>query len=122
MTDTNNEQEQARKLAEVLSEDNKVEQQVCPKCKEEFNLGENTCPHCGHTKWGIFIIMTIVGLIAVPVAIYFIIHSIDNKGVVMNKLDFFLSIIGGFLGVVLLIRGISIIWNSLIIRKNLEEK
>jgi hypothetical protein len=122
MANTINEEEEILKSVEALSKDKKFPQQVCIKCKEEFNQGENTCPHCGHSKWGIFIIMTIAGLAAVSIAIYFIILSIDDEGVVMEKLPFFLSVLGGFLGAVMLFSGITSIRNAVVIKKRLKKK
>ena len=122
MTNTMNEEEEILKSVETLSTDKKIPQQVCKKCKKEFNQGENTCPHCGHSKWGIFILMTIAGLVAVPVAVYFIILSIDDEGVVMEKLPFFLSILGGFLGAVILFSGVASIRNAVLIRKRLKKR
>jgi hypothetical protein len=120
MTTSNNDKEQDLLFAEASAADKKVPQKVCAKCKAEFNQDENTCPHCGHTNWGIFILMIIIGIIVVPIAIFFIIRSIDDEGVVMDKLDFFLAIIGGVIGVVILFRGVTVIWNALLIRKRLN--
>lgn len=121
MTNTTNEEEEVLKSVEALSKDKKIPQQVCIKCKAEFNQGEKTCPHCGHSKWGIFIVMTIAGLAVVPIAIYFILLSIDDKGVVMEKLPFFLSVLGGFLGVVMLFSGLTSIRNAVVIRKRIKK-
>jgi hypothetical protein len=120
MTNTTSEEEDVLKTVEAFSTEKKIPQQICKKCNKEFNQGENTCPHCGHSKWGIFIVMTIAGLVVVPIAIYFIILSIDDEGVVMEKLPFFLSVLGGFLGVVILFSGIASIRNAVIIRKRLK--
>ena len=100
-----------------IAAEKKMPQQVCKKCRKEFNQGENVCPHCGNTNWIVYIGIGIIGLVFIPTAIFFILHSIDSDVIVMKKLDFFLSIVGGFIGVVLLYSGIVTIAKSLQIRK-----
>lgn len=121
MEKTTRENEPTLESDEDITTEKKVPQQICKKCRKEFNEDDNTCPHCGYTEWGIFIAMTIIGLIVVPVAIFFMIRSIDNEGVVMEKLDFFLSVIGGFIAAVMLFRGLSVIRNAWIIKKRLKK-
>jgi hypothetical protein len=94
----------------------KVPQQVCRKCKKKYDQGDAVCPHCGHTNWGMNIGLIIAGLILVLLAIFFTIHSIDSNGIVMNKLAFFLSILGGFLGVIILFGGLIAVIKGLRIR------
>jgi len=100
-----------------LAAEKKLPQQKCKKCKKEFNHGENVCPHCGNTNWLVFIGIIIIGLAILPPAIYFILYSIDDDGIVMEKLEFFLSIIGGFIAVVLIYTGIINVSKALLIRK-----
>lgn len=100
----------------------KIPQQVCKKCKKEFNHGENVCPHCGNTNWVVFIGIILIGLAIIPPAIYYILQSIDSDGIVMKKLDFFLSIIGGFFAVVLLYTGVATVSKALQIRKRNRKK
>lgn len=120
MPKKNNGKEEDHQFTETLAAEKKVPQQTCKRCNKEFNQGENTCPHCGHTEWVMFILMTIVGMIVVPIAIFYVIRSIDDEGIVMEKLDFFLAIIGGVIGVVMLFRGATTIWNAILIRKRLS--
>lgn len=84
----------------------KVPQQVCKKCNSKFDEGDAVCPHCGHTRWGMYIVLIVAGLILLVLAVIFTIHSIDSDGIVMNKLAFFLSILGGFFGVIMLFWGV----------------
>ena len=110
------------KSSENQTVEKKVPQQVCPKCGKKFGQNESTCPFCGNTAWGIHITRTVVGIIAVPVAVFFIIRSIDKDGIVMDKPTFFLSFVGGFLGIVMLFRGITSLRHALKIRKKLLKK
>jgi len=97
-----------------------VPQQQCVKCHKEYNIGEITCPHCGYTKWGSLVLTILIGLILVPLAVYFIVGSIDNEGVVMEKLEFFLAIIGGIIGLVMLVAGLISLMHAIRLRRMLS--